>query len=123
MFNDEKVIGSWTTNFLSEGFRAAGKLTVTEAAIYFLPSTVISGSISKAADLFREQEEGGYLCRLEPQDILSATAKSKLLNKRIVIRVRNMEGLDREVIIDYGAMSIKQIVAAISKLTKVDGAV
>ncbi|NLE56692.1 MAG: hypothetical protein GX617_17295 [Lentisphaerae bacterium] len=123
MFNDEKVIGSWTTNFLSAGFRATGKLTVTEAAIYCLPSTVISGSINKAANLFREQEEGVYLCRLAPQDILSATARSKLLNKRIVMRIRNMEGLDREVIIDNGALSIKSIIEAISRLTKVDGAV
>ena len=123
MYNGEKVIGSWTTSFLSEGFRATGKLTMTEATIYFLPSTVISGSISKAADLFREQEEGVYLCRLAPQDILSATARSKLLNKRIVMRVRTMEGLEREVIIDNGALSIKSIVEAISSLTKVDGAV
>lgn len=122
MYSDEKVIGSWTTNFLSAGFRAVGKLIVTEAAIYMNPETVISGSISKAADLFREQEEGGYLCRLTPQDILSATAKSKLLNKRIVMRVK-MEDIEQEAIIDNGAMSIKSIVEAISKLTKVDGAV
>lgn len=122
MYNGEKVIGSWTTSFLSKGFRATGKLIVTGAAIYFIPATVISGSISKATDLFREQEEGGYLCRLEPQDILSATAKSKLLNKRIVMRVK-MGDLEQEAIIDNGAMSIKSIVEAISKLTKVDGAV
>lgn len=123
MYNDEKVIGSWTTSFLSAGLRATGKLIVTEAAIYMNPETVILGSISKAAGLFQEQEQGIYLCRLTPQDILSATAKSKLLNKRIVMRVRNMEGLEREVIIDNGALSIKSIVEAISRLTKVDGAV
>lgn len=123
MYNGEKVIGSWTTSFLSKGFRATGKLIVTGAAIYFIPATVISGSISKATDLFREQEEGGYVCWLAPQDILSSTARSKLLNKRIVIRVRNMKGLEQEAIIDNGAMSIKSIIEAISKLTKVDDAV
>ena len=121
MYNDETVFGSWTTNFLSPGFRATGKLMVTAAGIYFLPSTIITGSIQKATGMFREQDGGGYVCRLTPQDILSVTAKSKLLNKRIVMRVRNLEDIEQEAIIDNGVLSIKPIIEAISDLAKVDG--
>lgn len=124
MFNDDKVIGSWMTNFLSTGFRAVGKLIVTEAAIYFIPTNIMTGAIHKAANLFQENPDGhGHVCRLASQDILSVTARSKLLNKRIVMQVRNLESREQEVVIDNGALSIKSIVEAISKLTKVDGTV
>lgn len=96
---------------------------MTEAAIYFRPTTILFGSIHEKTELFREVEGEGYVCRLTAQQILSATAKSKLLNKRIVMRIRNLDDLEQEAIIDNGVLSVKSIVKAISKLTKVDGTV
>ena len=122
MFNGEKIIGTWTTNFITTGLRAMGNLTVTEAAIYFIPTTIIMGSINKASDLFVENEDG-YACRLAPQDIVSAASKSKLLNKRIVMQVKNQKGLEQEAIIDNGALSLKAIINAMSQLIKIEGAV
>ncbi len=122
MYNGEKIIGSWVTNFITAGLRATGNLIVTEEAVYFIPTTVIMGSISKAGDLFQETE-GGYICRFAPQDIVSATSKSKLLNKRIVMQVKNLKGLEQEAVIDNGALSLKSIISAMSKITKVHGAV
>ena len=122
MFNEEKILGKWITNFITDGLRATGNLVVTEAAVYFVPTTVIMGSLGNAADLFQENE-GGYVCRLTPQDIVSAVAKSKMLSKRIVMQIKKQKGLEQEAVIDNGALSLKAIINAMSQLIKVEGAV
>lgn len=122
MYNNEKITGNWTTNLAMKGFKASGKLTVTEAAVYFLPATILWGSISQDMALFQEQEAGVFICRLTPESILSATAMSKLLSKRIILHVKDQNGQEQEVVIDYGMMSIKPIVEALSGLIKVEGA-
>ena len=122
MYNGEKILGTWVTNFITSGLRATGNLAATEAALCFVPTTVIMGSINNAADLFQENA-GGYICRLTPQDVISAVAKSKFLSKRIVMQVKNRNGLEQEAIIDNGALSLKAIINALSQLIKIEEAV
>lgn len=122
MYNDEKTTGTWTTNLALKGFKAVGKLTVTGAAIYFVPATIMLGSLNQVMNLFQEQEESVYVCRITSESIISATARSKLLSKRIILRVKDQNGQEQELVIDNGMMSIKSIVEALSSLIKVDGA-
>lgn len=121
MYDKEKQLGDWVVNLIIDDFRAVGNLLVTEEAIYFIPSTIIKGSIDRVENMFKLEESDSYLIRLKSNDILLATAKSKLLNKRISLKVTDKNSNEQEVIVDYGAMSIKAIVEAISKITKVEG--
>ncbi len=107
--SSEHELGTWTTNFIIPDVgRYLGDLTVTDKNVIFLGKFDLSLSAIIDKAFFRTIDQDNFIV-IPRNQIQSFSAKKSILNKRVTI----MTSDNNEFIIDYGMMSVDQIVKAL----------
>ncbi len=105
----EKELGTWTTNLIiPDAGRYLGDLTITDKRIIYLSKfdTSLNAIFDKA--FFRVIDEEQYLV-IPREKIQNIKAKKSMLNKKVILGTDD----NRELIIDYGMLSIDSIMKAL----------
>jgi len=107
---NEKEIGSWTTNYLPpDGGRYTGKLVVTDKRILFDAKfdTSLSGTLG---ELFIISGSHGYIS-IPKDKISSVEEKGGLLSKKVIIKLED----GKTHTINNGMLSVQKMAEAIEQ--------
>lgn len=112
----ERQKGSWSLYLIVDGKRLHGDLAISDRAMYFKPKF----EVTYRTDLFHHDlvdfdrlDKDTEVIRIGREDIVSIEAKKSLLKKKVIVL---LEKEPKEIIIDYGVLSIDKIVQALEEL-------
>lgn len=110
----KKTTQTWTVNFIIDKTRFLGKLEVGIESIRIFAEYNMSVFDSSPPDMF-VQQDNIMVCIITPEKLVSAVPKKSFFNKRIILQVQSQEWGTREIILDYGMLSINKMYQAISQ--------
>ena len=109
------LLGTWTTNIIIDGKRFLGELVITNDAMHLTAKYNMS-LFDTSAPAFFIRHDNNMVCKISPEDIVSVTSKTSLLNKRIILLAKDATEKTHDIILDYGIMSINSMLDALNKL-------
>lgn len=112
----ERLKDTWKVYFLVKGKRLHGDLAISDRALYFKPKFEVTYRNMFFHDDFVDfdrLDKDTEIIRITKEDIISIEAKKSVLKKKVILLLKKEP---REVVIDYGMLSIDKMVQALEDL-------